>query len=99
MVLAGGTYRDHELVNDAVGTLLRRQAVLHELAQLLTAREVQIVQLISTGARTRDLALRLCIGEGTLKVHLHHIYKKLDISGRSQLITYAQQRGIVAPPA
>jgi DNA-binding NarL/FixJ family response regulator len=94
VVLAGGTYRDHELVNRAVATVFKRESVLRELAQSLTAREVQVVLLIATGGRTRELAERLCVSEGTLKGHLHHIYEKLGVSGRAQLMAYARQRGL-----
>jgi two-component system nitrate/nitrite response regulator NarP len=37
----------------------------------------------------------LSISEGTVKIHLHHIYEKLHLNGRLELALYAQDRGLV----
>ena len=41
------------------------------------------------------LAERLAISEGTVKIHLHNIYEKLGIDGRSQLVRIAARHGLV----
>lgn len=58
----------------------------------LTAREMQIVELVSTGLSNREVGERLQISEGTIKVHLHHIFRKLAIRNRTALATIGRER-------
>jgi DNA-binding NarL/FixJ family response regulator len=62
---------------------------------VLTSRERQIGKLAATGLRNREIADRLGISVGTVKVHLHNVYRKLGVRGRVQLATYARTRGFV----
>jgi two-component system, NarL family, nitrate/nitrite response regulator NarL len=55
------------------------------VASDLTSREAEIANLISRGLRNKDIARKLQLSEGTVKMHLHHIYEKLRIGGRMQL--------------
>jgi two-component system, NarL family, nitrate/nitrite response regulator NarL len=52
---------------------------------LLTEREREIMLLVSEGFSNRGAGRRLNISEGTIKVHLHHIYQKLSITNRASL--------------
>jgi DNA-binding NarL/FixJ family response regulator len=61
----------------------------------LTPRELEIVRLVAQGLRNKELANRLSITEGTVKIHLHNIYDKLGVDGRLELVLCAQQRGLV----
>ena len=61
----------------------------------LTPRELEIVQMVSEGLRNREIATRLTISEGTVKIHLHNVYEKIGVDGRMELLLYAQDRGIV----
>jgi two-component system, NarL family, nitrate/nitrite response regulator NarL len=94
-VLGGGTSLDQSLVGRAMAALLARETALRELAQVLTAREMQVLQIVVAGTRPREAAVRLGVSEGTLKVHLHHIYQKLNVATREQLIAHAHDRGLV----
>jgi DNA-binding NarL/FixJ family response regulator len=93
-VLEGGSCLDQELIGRAMSALLARETALRELAAQLTAREMQVLEMVVSGARPRDAAGRLQVSEGTLKVHLHHIYQKLNVGSREHLISYARQRGL-----
>lgn len=55
----------------------------------LTEREREVVRLVGEGCRNREIAERLCISEPTVKTHIQRIFRKLDIQGRPQLITFA----------
>ncbi|MHB0768953.1 response regulator transcription factor [Bradyrhizobium sp. 5.13L] len=55
----------------------------------LTDRERQIVRLVSEGLSNKEIGRRLNIAAGTIKVHLHHIFQKLDISNRTVLAALA----------
>lgn len=53
----------------------------------LTNRQEEIVKLIVKGHSNKDIAELLFITEGTVKTHIHNIFKKVDISNRNQLLT------------
>ena len=52
----------------------------------LTKRERQIIRLVSEGLSNKEIARRLKITEGTIKVHLHKIFEKLRVSNRTALV-------------
>lgn len=61
----------------AVAFKLERQE-----AGALTHREQEIMALIGQGLSNKEIARRLCISPATVKTHLHHVYTKLQRSGR-----------------
>jgi two-component system nitrate/nitrite response regulator NarL len=68
--------------------LLRHLAGVEQPSQTassLTSRETEIAHLVSSGLRNKQIARELDLSEGTVKMHLHHIYRKLRIGGRTQL--------------
>jgi DNA-binding NarL/FixJ family response regulator len=67
----------------------------HLSDETLTSREIEILQQVAEGNRNRDIAGRLFISEGTVKVHIKHIMEKLGASDRTQAITIAVRRGII----
>ena len=54
----------------------------------LTKREKEIVDVLAEGRSNKEIARRLGITEGTVKVHLHHIFEKLGIFRRTALIVF-----------
>jgi two-component system nitrate/nitrite response regulator NarL len=52
---------------------------------LLTKRERQVMDLVSEGLSNKEVGRRLNLSEGTIKIHLHHIYQKLAIKNRTTL--------------
>lgn len=61
--------------------------------QSLSAREREIAELVAQGARNREIAKQFGITEGTVKVHLHRIFRKLDIQSRGELMLLALGQG------
>jgi DNA-binding NarL/FixJ family response regulator len=55
----------------------------------LTNREHQVMRLVSEGLSNKEIGRRLNLCDGTIKVHLHHIYEKLEISNRTALAALA----------
>jgi VCBS repeat-containing protein len=64
-------------------------AKIENMLGLLTERESQIVRLVSEGLSNKEIARQLNISDGTVKVHLHNIFQKLEISNRTVLATIA----------
>lgn len=62
---------------------------------VLTRRELDIVRMVAFGARNKKIAEQLGIAEGTVKMHLHTIYEKLEISGRVELSIYAREHALI----
>jgi len=53
----------------------------------LTPQERRIAQLVKAGTSRRDIAERLTVSEATIRTHLEHIYRKLDIHSARELMT------------
>jgi two-component system nitrate/nitrite response regulator NarL len=62
---------------------------IEPLSTALTERERQIMHLVSTGQSNKEIARHLDLTEGTVKVHLHHIFQKLAINNRTALAALA----------
>jgi DNA-binding NarL/FixJ family response regulator len=61
----------------------------------LTNREIQIVRALSKGLRNKEIAAELSIDEKTVKVHVKHIFEKLQVNDRTAAVTVALERGII----
>jgi DNA-binding NarL/FixJ family response regulator len=61
----------------------------------LTDRELQVIQRVASGKSNKEIAAELNISEGTIKVHMSHILRKLGVTGRTEAIATAVKRGIV----
>lgn len=94
-VAAGGDYIDESSIRKALDRMLRREAGNAEAARLLTARELEIVRLVASGLRNKQIGDKLSITEGTVKIHLHAIYQKLGVSGRVELSNYARDKALL----
>lgn len=63
--------------------------------EALSKREMEVLQQVATGNRNKDIAAKLLIAEGTVKVHLKHIMDKLGANDRTQSVTLAARRGFI----
>lgn len=61
----------------------------------LTARELEVLQLIADGLRNKEIADRLAISEQTVQSHVKNILAKLSVSDRTKAVTVALRRGII----
>jgi two-component system NarL family response regulator len=62
----------------------------------LSPRELEVLKLMTMGRRNRDIAAQLDITEGTVKIHVSSVLLKLGVTDRTEAVTQALQRGIVA---
>jgi len=61
----------------------------------LTAREQEVLSVLTKGLTNKEIAEILCISEKTVKTHLNSIFRKLNVTRRLQAILYAIGRGII----
>lgn len=92
-VAAGGRMIDVTVASRALGRMMERTEA-QALAVTLSPREREIVTMIAAGLRNKEIAGRLFISEGTVKAHLHSIYRKLNVDGRVELAVYAVDHGL-----
>jgi DNA-binding NarL/FixJ family response regulator len=74
----------------ALEKLLRRGKAARQRYESLSHREMQIVRMVAKGLRNKQIGKRLSVTEGTVQVHLHHIYRKLNLPHRLALALYAR---------
>jgi DNA-binding NarL/FixJ family response regulator len=93
-VHAGGHWVERRSAGAVMEKLIRREAGTRELGHVLTAREIGVMTLAAGGLRNKDIAAQLHIAEGTVKLHLHNIYDKLEVRGRGPLTEFAKRKGL-----
>lgn len=91
----GHAWLDEDLTMKAVTHLLDQQKKNGAVAAKITSRELSVARLAMVGLSNKKIARQLSISEGTIKLHLHHVYQKLNCSGRMALAIYMQDNGLV----
>jgi predicted ATPase/DNA-binding NarL/FixJ family response regulator len=81
-----------EAWSSALGTLPGAQR------DLLSQRELEVLQLLSAGLSNREIADHLVIGIGTVKTHTLNIYGKLDVNNRTQAVARARELRLLSSP-
>ncbi|HTZ88396.1 MAG TPA: LuxR C-terminal-related transcriptional regulator [Solirubrobacteraceae bacterium] len=80
---------------DAIGWLRRARGARKRPAggwESLTPTELQVVELAAEGLTNPEIAERMFIARGTVKIHLSHVYAKLDVRNRSELAALVSRR-------
>ncbi len=100
------TATDDELVSAvksaALGATVLDSAVSVELVsqpgptdQLLTEREREVVECVIEGLANKAIATRLSVSRRTVDAHLSHVFTKLGISSRAELVAWAARHGMI----
>ncbi len=61
----------------------------------LSAREIEVLELVARGTSNKEIAKELWVSETTVKTHLLHIFDKLGVTDRTAAVTAALKRGII----
>lgn len=61
----------------------------------LTMREMDVLRAVTLGKSNKEIGVAYNISEGTVKVHMTHIFEKLKVTGRTEAINIAVKRGLV----
>lgn len=73
----------------------RMQENTSEVAEGLTKREMEVLRLIAEGMYNKEIAEKLMISEKTVKNHVSNIFRKINVSDRTQAAVYAIKNGYV----
>lgn len=65
------------------------------LIEPLTERELEVLHIMALGKTNHEIAQQLVVARGTVKAHTASIYRKLDVSNRTEAVTRARQLGIL----
>ena len=84
-VALGNIWIENSISDQFVGFINRRNT------PHLTAREEEIVALVTRGFKNKQIADTLCITTGTVKVHLMHIFEKTGVKDRFELAMYGRR--------
>lgn len=61
----------------------------------LSAREIEVLQLVADGASNAEIARRLYVTDATVKSHLVHVFSKLGVSSRTAAVSTARSLGVL----
>ncbi len=84
-------------VADRVLDLITHRVTPEDMYDGLSARELQILEMLANGLATKQVAYRLSITEKTTRNHISRIYEKLGVHDRAQAVLYAARKGLAAP--
>jgi len=86
---------EEKITNRKSGTLApARSAVVQNLTEPLTNRELDVLSLLAQGLSNKEIAVQLVITPGTVAQHTHNIYQKLMVKNRRQAVIKATELGI-----
>jgi LuxR family maltose regulon positive regulatory protein len=66
-----------------------------QLIEPLSDRELAVLRLIADGLSNREIAEELVVAVSTIKSHVNHIYRKLDVNSRTRAVAKSQQLGLL----
>ncbi len=90
-----------EKITSALAEHLRSGSAQNDdssITQILTRREFDVLTCLASGLSNREIAGKLSITDGTVKVHVKHLLKKLKFRSRVQAAVWASERGYRLPP-
>lgn len=93
-VRAGKKWFERDSSARALEKLAERERTARMAYEVLSSRQMQILRMVAAGLPNKDIGKKLFISEGTVQVHLHNIYERLDVKSRLSLALYARETGI-----
>lgn len=94
-IYRGETYIQPELTPMLKERLEERSLFINNNDDTLTKREIEVLKLLAEGLFNKEIAYTLAISEKTVKNHVSNIFKKINVSDRTQAAVYAIKNNIV----
>jgi two-component system nitrate/nitrite response regulator NarL len=88
-VIKGGQWLPAEIVDHALEREIGRRVQTERMTHSLTEREREVMRHVAQGVPNKEVAKRLGLSEGTVKIHLHNIYEKVGVPNRTALTALA----------
>jgi two-component system nitrate/nitrite response regulator NarP len=93
-VKAGGRWIDQSVLQQALDVALADTGKGTGPFAALSQKERAVVSLVAQGLRNKEIAAELGVTEGTVKVHLHKIFEKVDVTSRFELALLAKDHDV-----
>lgn len=93
-VYSGNNYIEPNLMPLLNANLEEKSNVKKRISEL-TKREIDVLKMIASGAFNKEIASTLNISERTVKNHISNIFKKIQVSDRTQAAVFAIKNGII----
>lgn len=74
---------------------LAERDIMNEKVGVLTKREIEVLKLVASGLFNKEIASKLDISERTVKNHISNIFRKIDVSDRTQAAVFAIKNKII----
>lgn len=74
---------------------IAEKVAAHLNEPVLTARELEVLELVAEGLRNKEVATRLAVSEETVKMHLRNVMQKLEVNDRTHAVMVAVRRGFI----
>ena len=94
-VYRGETFIQPELAPMLRTRLSEKNSTISNCEDLLTKREIEVLKLLAEGLFNKEIAYMLSISEKTVKNHVSNIFKKINVSDRTQAAVYAIKNNLV----
>lgn len=88
------TARGETWLTPAIASRVLRQ-MQQPASGTLSDREIEVLRLVAKGSSNKEIAERIHVSLATVKTHLIHIFRKLDVNDRTAAVTIALERGII----
>jgi RNA polymerase sigma factor (sigma-70 family) len=98
VVARGDALLDPSVTRAVIEEFSRKPRRLEDLGQKLeelTARELEVLQLLARGMSNAEVANELVVSDGTVKTHVARVLQKLDLRDRVQAVIFAYESGLV----
>lgn len=90
-LVAGGSPMSSEIARRVVASVQKKNKP-NEAVEILSAREKEILDFLAKGFLYKEIGDALSISKDTVKKHIYHIYKKLQVQNRTEALNKAFQR-------
>lgn len=88
------THAGDSWLSPSVATQVMKSMRAPEIGRL-SSRELDVLRLVADGLSNKEIAVELSVSPATVKTHLIHVFRKLDVNDRTAAVTVALDRGIL----